>query len=167
MTHERLGHRPGKVGAVSAGWVLVPIGDYSWRPGLSFSASDEAVVLDVDWEHLEAWLTGTPEGARHLTAALCEALDAQHWTLRLAAQAEPLARLASLLLRIAESRGVEQTEGLLLDGVPDARELAALAGISRENALIGLEWLIHAGTLRRANGRIWVVDLEALKAVDT
>ena len=44
------------------------------------------------------------------------------------------------------------------------RELAVLAGIWRESAVIDLEWLIHTAVLRREGGRLWVPEVEKLRA---
>lgn len=162
---EPVGRRPKRLGTLDAGVALVPIGTHETRPGLRIEAAEEAVALKIPFSELIDFALAEETSARALISGLAGALEQQHWMLRLAALSGQMERLATLLLAIAEDRGVLQEEGIYLDGAPDVRELGVLAGVSRESAQINLEWLVHVGLLRRVSGRLWIPDLNALRAV--
>lgn len=160
---ERAGRRPRSVGRIEAGTAIVPIGNFETRPGIQFQAG-ELVIASVYGQDEFTRLCLACDPVRIVTA-LEEALEAQHWALRLGVrEGRPMTRLVALLERIAEDRGVVNGDELLLEGMPDVRELAVLAGVSRESAIINLEWLIHTGVLRREDCKLWVKDLGQLRA---
>lgn len=162
---EPVGRRPKRLGTLDAGTALVPIGTHETRPGMRIEAAADVVAVELQLSELIAFALAEESSVRALISGLAGALEEQHWMLRLAVQSGQMERLATLLLAIAEERGVLQEEGIYLDGAPDVRELGVLTGVSRESAQINLEWLVHSGILRRVSGRLWVPDLDALRAV--
>ncbi len=160
---EPVGRKPKRVGVLPTGAVLVPIGKYSTRPGIRFEATEGTLGLDLVLSDLLDLMLPGDATARALVEALAAAVEQQHWALRLSSQSGQMERLATLLLAVAEDRGVLQEEGVYLQGAPDVRELGVLAGVSRESALINLEWLVHTGVISRREGRLWVRDLDRLR----
>lgn len=163
VVEERTGHAPRRVGRIVRGWALVPIGNYPTRPGVRLESAGELTAGGCSRSELLRLAAQDGERAQALFAGLLAALEQQHWALRMSAQATPMARLAALLVRIAEDRGVQVERGLFLAGAPDLREMSVLAGVSRESAVINLEWLVHLDLLQRERGRLWVQDLDALR----
>lgn len=161
---EPVGRKPKRVGVLPTGAVLVPIGAHATRPGVRFEPAEETLGLDLAPSDLLDLMLRSEATARALVEALKAAVEHQHWALRLGSQSGQMERLATLLLAVAEERGVLQEEGVYLQGAPDVREMGVLAGVSRESALINLEWLIHTGVISRREGRLWVRDLDGLRS---
>lgn len=160
---ERVGGPPAKLGRIEPGWALLSIGEYETRPGVRFEAAMPSSVWVCSHRELLKLATTDALRTEALITHLTIALEEQHWALRMSAQRTPMERLVALLLRIAEDSGAVAEEGILLRGAPDVREMSVLAGVSRESAVINLEWLVHLGALRREQGRLWVSDLDELR----
>lgn len=147
---------------LGAGDLLVPIAGRE-PSGLRWEPEQLAgVYLRPQWLTQAA---SVPALARVLFQAAVAAIEEQYWVRALAARAEPLARLSLLLLRIAADSQETGEHGKLIRGAPDVREMGVLAGVSRENALIDLEWLVHAGVLVRHEGRLFLRDEAALRSL--
>lgn len=160
---EPVGTRPRRLGKLEAGRALIPIGGHATRPGVRLEAAGGLGTLSLPEAALYERARSDPELMGVLVEGLRAAAEAQHWALRLSGRGEPTARLAALLLEIVEDAGVPREGEVLLGGAPDVREMAVLAGVSRESAVIALAWLAHTGVLRREGGRLRVVDLPALR----
>ncbi len=160
---DPVGRKETRLRRLGPGEVLVPIGSFVTRPGVRLKAGEGCALATIPYAELVRRSLEDEECARLLVEGLTRALEKQAWVLRLSAAESPLARLVTLLVRIAEDVGVEQPEGILLRGAPDARELSVLAGVSRESVVINLAWLEHEGLLRREGGRLWAPDLPALR----
>lgn len=145
---------------LEVGALISPI---RWRAtgGVGFEPDGfTGLYLQDDWMHRAAQ---SPALAPALLAAAAAAVDEQYWLRTLAAHEQPLARLCALLLRIANDMGKPGEHGTLLRGAPDPREMGVLAGVSRENAAIDLEWLVSAGILLRHGGQLYVRDISTLQ----
>lgn len=160
---EPVGTRPRRLGRLDTGRALIPVGGHATRPGVRLEAAEGLDTLALPEAALYERARADAELMDALVEGLRAAVAAQHWALRLAGRGEPAARLAALLLEIAEDVGVCRNGEVLLEGAPDVREMAVLAGISRESAVIALAWLVHTGVLSREAGRLRVVDLSALR----
>ncbi len=167
VMENAVGRRPPRLGALGEGTLLMPIRRQVIDRPVLFTAAGAFEGHTVSYAQLvEAGRHDWPY-ARALLEGLTAAVEAQHWALELSAQAEPLSRLAALLLRIIAERGVSEGDETLLPGAPDAREMGVLAGVSRESVVINLAWLEYQGVIRRSEGRFWVSDLEALHRQST
>jgi CRP-like cAMP-binding protein len=162
VIEERVGARPARLGRLEPGALVSPIGGPPRGGGVRLVAAHPARARRIPREELHSAALADPALGRAVIGGLTEALERQRWLLCLSAHASPLSRLGALLLRIAEERGVPEGGGVRLDGAPDVRELASLAGVSRESATINLEWLLHTGALGRERGRLWLRDRDAL-----
>ncbi|MDP9380846.1 MAG: hypothetical protein M3Q29_11990 [Chloroflexota bacterium] len=161
---ESVGRRPARLGTIGEGWTVMPVGTWQTRPGLRFEAAGTVRGLQLQSSEVVEVALQNPESARMYTQGLQTALEAQHWALRLSAEKTPRARLVALLVAIAEDGGVQQEKGVYLAGAPEVREMSVLASVSRESAVINIEWLVHTGVLRREGGRLWAPDLDRLRA---
>ncbi|MDQ3326918.1 MAG: helix-turn-helix domain-containing protein [Chloroflexota bacterium] len=167
VIEEVLGKRPPRLGILHCGMALVPILQTPIEGVVRLIAAEETDGFTVSYPQILVACEGSSKLQAALLAGLTDSLEAQHWALRLSAHAAPLSRLAVLLLEIAESRGVVEGNEILVQGVPDTREMGVLAGVSRENVVINLAWLEHQGVLRREEGRLLVADLPALRRAAT
>lgn len=164
VVEEATGRSPIALGTLRAPCALVPVGgDTGGIVRVASAGALRAVRLRPT--ELDALALAEPALGRAYLIGMREALEAQAWAMHLAARAAPLARLAALLTRIAEDRSVPEPEGLRLDGAPAPRELAVLAGVSRESAVINLAWLVREGVLGREDGRVWVRDVSRLRGI--
>ncbi|MBA2363364.1 MAG: hypothetical protein H0V86_07550 [Chloroflexia bacterium] len=163
VIEEAVGRRWPRLGTFERGALLIPIVQQSTDRGVRLIAAGAGEGLVVSQEQLLEAGARDATVQRALLEGLTAAVEAQFWALRLGAHAEPLSRLAGLLLRIAEDCGVDGSGELLLAGAPDAREMSVLAGVSRESVVINLAWLEEQSVLRRAEGRLWVTDIGALR----
>ncbi|MDQ3654946.1 MAG: helix-turn-helix domain-containing protein [Chloroflexota bacterium] len=162
VIEEVLGQRPPRLGILDRGMAIVPIVQSPTVHAVRLIAAEDTEGLSVPYPQVLATSEGSPKFRSALIEGLTGAVEAQHWALRLGAHAAPMSRLAALLLEIAASRGVVEGNDLLVQGVPDAREMGVLAGVSRESVVINLAWLENQGVLRREGGRLLVADMPAL-----
>ncbi len=162
VMENAVGRRPPRLGTLGEGTLLMPVRRQVIDRAVLFTAAGAYEGLTVSYAQLvEAGRHDWPY-AQALLEGLTAAVESQHWALELSAQAQPLSRLAALLLRIVAERGVSDGDETLLPGAPDAREMGVLAGVSRESVVTNLAWLECQGVIRRSEGRLWVSNLEAL-----
>ena len=163
VIENAVGRRPPRLGTLGEGTLLMPIHRQVSDRAVLFTASGACEGLTVSYGRLVEAARHDWTYARVLLQGLTAAVESQHWALELGAQAQPLPRLATLLLRIVAECGVGDGDEVLLPGAPDAREMGVLADVSRESVVINLAWLESQGVIRRNEGRLWVSDLKALR----
>jgi CRP/FNR family transcriptional regulator len=77
------------------------------------------------------------------------------------------ARLAGLLLDLADRFGVRDSEGVIVDLRLTHRELAALIGATRETVSVAIVELRDAGLVRTDARRAVLLNVDALREIAT
>jgi CRP/FNR family cyclic AMP-dependent transcriptional regulator len=126
-------------------------------------AMEPADVCIIRWEDLERLVREHPEVALRMMRVLSERLHFVVSRLEDISVKEIPARLASLILRLAESQGVMAPEGIRIDARYTHEQLGTMIGASRARATEALTRLKEAGVLELKHRHIYVRDVEALK----
>ena len=160
---QKVSGRPSRIGRIERGKLILPISKSQATSLVRFEPVEQAVC--VSWDESLGWgfLPRDDQSAAELIKGLYEAACSLHWILEMSAISSGLDRLANLLIQVADDLGVQQEDRIWLKGVPDTKELAVLAGVSKESAAINLEWLIHQGILSREDGKLFLHSPERLR----
>jgi CRP-like cAMP-binding protein len=128
-------------------------------------AHEDATLLVLERPQLDRWL------ARH-TGAIPAVLDAfadaaRRMAARLALLGLPgaRARLAGLLLDLAQRFGIRDSRGVIVDLRLTHREMAALIGATRETVSVTMVELRRAGLIRTEQRRVIILDEARLLGV--
>lgn len=122
--------------------------------------SDICILKNEDLEHL---VRGNPDVGIRMLRVLSERLRACEARLEDIGLKGIPARLASLILRFAQSEGVMTPEGPRIPNHYTHRQLATMIGTSRESVTRAFSRLQRDGAVKLKNRRIHVTDVEALK----
>lgn len=149
-----------KLGKVEAGEVLLCLNAVDSTSGLRIRAMERTEVCVLAMHELLAALQPLEGAADAMVRGLADCLARQNWVLNMCARGEPLQRLCALLLGIADDIG--GFEGYAL---PEPKELAVLAGISRESAVINLRWLESQGAIAKLPTGRWKLDRKRVEKI--
>jgi len=160
---QKVSGRPSRIGRIERGKLILPISKSQATSLVRFEPVEQAVC--VSWDESLGWgfLPRDDQSVAELIKGLYEAACSLHWILEMSAISSGLDRLANLLIQVADDLGIQQEDRIWLKGVPDTKELAVLAGVSKESAAINLEWLIHQGILSREDGKLFLHSPERLR----
>jgi CRP-like cAMP-binding protein len=126
------------------------------------SAVTDATLLELGHDDLEPWLTGRPEVATHLLAALARRLRRTNEAMADLIFSDVPGRVAKALLDLATRFGVQGEDGLHVTHDLTQEELAQLVGASRETVNKALADFAARGWLRLEARAVVLLDVERL-----
>src|SRR4051812_15950254 len=156
---------------IDSGGVFGEIAILDGRPRTADAvALEETDLMILERSHFLPFLAGNPEALSHLLAALCQKLRQTSAHLEDALLREAPSRLASGLLRLAETFGRPGPGGLKLNIKLSQQQIGNLIGTSRESVNKHLGDWTRAGHLSMDGGFIVIHDravLEEIAATDS
>lgn len=126
------------------------------------TAVTEATLLELSHEDLEPWLTGRPEVARQLLAALAARLRKTNEVVGDLVFSDVPGRVAKALGDLAKRFGNRQDDGVHVAHDLTQEELAQLVGASRETVNKALADFAARGWLRLEARAVVILDEERL-----
>jgi len=127
------------------------------------SAVTDATLLELGHDDLEPWLTGKPEVATRLLAALARRLRRTNEAMADLIFSDVPGRVAKALLDLAARFGVQTEDGLRVTHDLTQEELAQLVGASRETVNKALADFAGRGFLRLEGRAVVLLDVERLQ----
>ncbi len=126
-------------------------------------AMEPSDICVLKSEDLERIVRGNPDVGLRMIRVLSERLRACETRLEDIGLKEVPARLANLVLQLAENEGVVTPDGPKIPTHYTHRQLATMIGSSRETVTRAFTKLQEAGTVELRRRRIYVKDAEALE----
>lgn len=126
-------------------------------------AAETSDICVLKSEDLERLVRGNPDVGLRMMRVLSERLRLCETRLEDIGLKDIPARLASLVLQLAESEGVMAPEGPRIPTHYTHRQLATMIGASRESVTRAFTKLRRDGAVQLRRRRIYVEDVEALK----
>lgn len=127
------------------------------------TALTDVVVRGLGHEALRPWLTGRPEVAEALLAALARRLRRTNDAMADLVFSDVPGRVAKALLDLGDKFGAVTPEGLLVTHDMTQEELAQLVGASRETVNKALADFVQRGWIKLESRSVLLVDLERLQ----
>lgn len=126
-------------------------------------AREETHLLSLHQEDFRRFLSERPQVAMGLLAVLSRMVRRVTQLVHDAAFLDARARLARVLLDLAERQGQPSPEGGVVIPKLTQAELASLCGVTRESVNKWLRVYAREGVLSYENGQITILDLERLR----
>lgn len=126
------------------------------------TALTDAIVVSLGHEALRPWLTGRPEVAEALLAALAQRLRRTNEAMADLVFSDVPGRVAKALMELGEKFGVITPDGLLVTHDMTQEELAQLVGASRETVNKALADFAQRGWIRLESRQVLITDIERL-----
>jgi CRP/FNR family transcriptional regulator len=130
-------------------------------------AHEDTTLLVVPRAAFDRWLASYPQGVDAVICALDGDRERTERRLALICLHSARARLAGLLLDLADRFGVRDSEGVIVDLRLTHRELAALIGATRETVSVAIVELRDAGLVRTDARRAVLLNVDALREIAT
>lgn len=126
---------------------------------------DAGTLLVVPRTSFDAWLVDHPRVCPAVVGLAADQARRLGARLALVSMHGAKARLAMLLLDLAERFGVRDSRGVIVDVRLTHREMAALIGATRETVSVAIVDLRNAGVVETEARRVVVVDEAALAGI--
>ena len=126
-------------------------------------AAEPSDICVLEREDLERLVRGNPDVGLRMIQVLSERLRVCETRLEDVGLKDVPARLASLILQLAEGEGVMTPKGPRVPTHYTHRQLATMIGASRESVTRAFTKLRREGTVELRRRRIYVKDVAALK----
>jgi CRP/FNR family transcriptional regulator, cyclic AMP receptor protein len=130
---------------------------------MSASAVTDVRLAALAHDDLRSWLTGHPDVAMHLLAALARRLRRTNEVMSDLVFTDVPGRVAKALLDLAARFGTQQDEGLHVNHDLTQEELAQLVGASRETVNKALADFVARGWIQLHPKSVLVLDAERLR----
>ena len=130
---------------------------------MSASAVTDVRLAALRHDDLRAWLTGRPDVAMHLLAALARRLRRTNEVMSDLVFTDVPGRVAKALLDLAARFGVQQEDGLQVSHDLTQEELAQLVGASRETVNKARADFAARGWIQLAAKSVLLVDTDRLR----
>ncbi len=154
------------IGLLEPGAVLGEIALLDGRPrSLDVVAMTDSLLLSVERRDFLPFLRARPELMLRLMALLCDRLRRASAAFEDVALAPLSARLARLLLALAEAHGAATPDGVQIRLALSQRDMAAQVAATRERVNKQLRQWHEAGVLGDRDGRLVVRQPDALRAL--
>jgi CRP-like cAMP-binding protein len=128
-------------------------------------AMENALVSEVPREEFEALLEKHPSIGARLTRVLCQRIRDLEGKMEDLVFKDVNAKLAELLLQLAEDYGVDDERGTLVAMKITHQEMANLIGSTRETVSLTLSQFKKQGLIATEGRKIIITDKEGLRAV--
>jgi len=154
------------IGLIEPGAVLGEIALLDGRPrSLDVVAMVDSLLLSLERRDFLPFLRARPELMLRLMALLCDRLRRASAAFEDVALAPLSARLARLLLTLAEAHGTSTPDGVQIRLALSQRDMAAQVAATRERVNKQLRQWHEAGVLGDCNGRLVLRQPDALRAL--
>lgn len=130
-------------------------------------ALEPTTVVKIPAETVVAVTERYPSLIKEMALMMGRRLRAAHDTVRSLAVEPVEARLAATLVRLAEREGVKGRRGVELPFHLTRQSLADMSGTTVETAIRVVGRWLRDGLVEDAGGRLFIADLEALRALST
>jgi CRP/FNR family transcriptional regulator, cyclic AMP receptor protein len=130
---------------------------------MSASAVTDVRLAALAHDDLRSWLTGHPDVAMHLLAALARRLRRTNEVMSDLVFTDVPGRVAKALLDLAARFGTQEDEGLHVNHDLTQEELAQLVGASRETVNKALADFVARGWIQLHPKSVLVLDAERLR----
>lgn len=127
-------------------------------------AMEDSVVLKISRKNLIRLLDRFPNLMHCIALQLGERMKNSHDTLKNIALERVEARIAALLLKLADKVGVKSKDGISIDMKLTKQDIADMVGTTVETSIRTFSKFRKKGVLEDSGGRIVIKDEEALKS---
>jgi CRP/FNR family transcriptional regulator, cyclic AMP receptor protein len=156
--------RENLISVVGPGEMFGELSLFDPRPRtMSASAVTEAYLAGVAHDYLRKWLTGRPDVAMHLLAALARRLRRTNDVMSDLVFTDVPGRVAKALLDLAARFGTQQEDGLLVNHDLTQEELAQLVGASRETVNKALADFVARGWIQLHPKSVTLIDPDRMR----
>jgi CRP/FNR family transcriptional regulator, cyclic AMP receptor protein len=156
--------RENLVSLVGPGEMFGELSLFDPRPRtMTASAVTDVRLAALAHENLRSWLTGHPDVALHLLAALARRLRRTNEVMSDLVFTDVPGRVAKALLDLAARFGTQQEDGLQVDHDLTQEELAQLVGASRETVNKALADFVARGWIQLHPKSVLLIDIERMR----
>jgi CRP/FNR family transcriptional regulator, cyclic AMP receptor protein len=156
--------RENLVSLVGPGEMFGELSLFDPRPRtMTASAVTDVRMAALAHEYLRSWLSGHPEVALHLLAALARRLRRTNEVMSDLVFTDVPGRVAKALLDLAARFGIQQDDGLQVNHDLTQEELAQLVGASRETVNKALADFVARGWIQLHPKSVLLIDSERMR----
>jgi CRP/FNR family transcriptional regulator, cyclic AMP receptor protein len=164
LTRTSADGRENLISLVGPGEMFGELSLFDPRPRtMSASAVTDVRMAALAHEYLRSWLSGHPDVALHLLAALARRLRRTNEVMSDLVFTDVPGRVAKALLDLAARFGVQQEEGLQVHHDLTQEELAQLVGASRETVNKALADFVARGWIQLHPKSVLLIDTERMR----
>jgi CRP/FNR family transcriptional regulator, cyclic AMP receptor protein len=164
LTRTSADGRENLISLVGPGEMFGELSLFDPRPRtMSASAVTEVRLAALAHEYLRSWLSGRPDVALHLLAALARRLRRTNEVMSDLVFTDVPGRVAKALLDLAARFGIQQEDGLQVNHDLTQEELAQLVGASRETVNKALADFVARGWIQLHPKSVLLIDTERMR----
>jgi CRP/FNR family transcriptional regulator, cyclic AMP receptor protein len=164
LTRTSADGRENLISLVGPGEMFGELSLFDPRPRtMSASAVTDVRMAALAHDYLRSWLSGHPDVALHLLAALARRLRRTNEVMSDLVFTDVPGRVAKALLDLAARFGVEQEDGLQVNHDLTQEELAQLVGASRETVNKALADFVARGWIQLHPKSVLLIDTERMR----
>ena len=164
LTRASVDGRENLISLIGPGEMFGELSLFDPRPRtMSASAVTDVRMAALAHDYLRSWLSGHPDVALHLLAALARRLRRTNEVMSDLVFTDVPGRVAKALLDLAARFGVQQEEGLQVNHDPTQEELAQLVGASRETVNKALADFVARGWIQLHPKSVLLIDTERMR----
>ena len=164
LTRTSADGRENLISLVGPGEMFGELSLFDPRPRtMSASAVTDVRMAALAHDYLRSWLTGHPDVALHLLAALARRLRRTNEVMSDLVFTDVPGRVAKALLDLAARFGVQQEDGLQVNHDLTQEELAQLVGASRETVNKALADFVARGWIQLHPKSVLLMDTERMR----
>jgi CRP/FNR family transcriptional regulator, cyclic AMP receptor protein len=164
LTRTSADGRENLISLVGPGEMFGELSLFDPRPRtMSASAVTDVRLAALAHENLRSWLSGHPDVALHLLAALARRLRRTNEVMSDLVFTDVPGRVAKALLDLAARFGVQQEDGLQVNHDLTQEELAQLVGASRETVNKALADFVARGWIQLHPKSVLLIDTERMR----
>jgi CRP/FNR family transcriptional regulator len=164
LTRTSVDGRENLISVVGPGEMFGELSLFDPRPRtMSASAVTDVRLAALAHEDLRSWLTGHPDVALHLLAALARRLRRTNEVMSDLVFTDVPGRVAKALLDLAARFGTQQEDGLQVNHDLTQEELAQLVGASRETVNKALADFVARGWIQLHPKSVLLIDTERMR----
>jgi CRP/FNR family cyclic AMP-dependent transcriptional regulator len=164
LTRTSADGRENLISLVGPGEMFGELSLFDPRPRtMSASAVTDVRLAALAHEDLRSWLSGHPDVALHLLAALARRLRRTNEVMSDLVFTDVPGRVAKALLDLAARFGIQQDDGLQVNHDLTQEELAQLVGASRETVNKALADFVARGWIQLHPKSVLLIDTERMR----
>jgi CRP/FNR family transcriptional regulator, cyclic AMP receptor protein len=164
LTRTSADGRENLISLVGPGEMFGELSLFDPRPRtMSATAVTDVRMAALAHDYLRSWLSGHPDVALHLLAALARRLRRTNEVMSDLVFTDVPGRVAKALLDLAARFGVQQEDGLQVNHDLTQEELAQLVGASRETVNKALADFVARGWIQLHPKSVLLIDTERMR----